>query len=152
MWLHRNLYPAYLLIPLKLQWELVWMMFLWMCQCIFILLLLLLFLIHNSWSFLVSQKKIYMTKKKQSTVECFLRFGFVVQNIGRQCDLANFWPFHTWIESFFNSVDLIKPYKLNWVDKRLNSSVKMWKICQITLSADVFTTKHNLRKHSTVEV
>ena len=34
---------------------------------------------------------------------------------------------------------------------RLNSLVKMSKTCKITLSADVFTTKQNLRKHSTVQ-
>ena len=36
------------------------------------------------------------------------------------------------------------------MQKILNSLVKMLKICKITLSADVFTTKENLGKHSTV--
>ena len=77
----------------------------------------------------------------------FSKVFFRGENVGRHCDFANFWHLHRWIESFFNSIDFIKAKK---VDKRLNSSVKMSKICKFTLSADIFTTKTNLGKHSTV--
>ena len=72
------------------------------------------------------------------------------QNVVRHCDFINFLHFHQWIESFFNPINFTKAWKLNWVEKRLNSLVKMSKICEITLSADVLTTKQNLEKHSTV--
>ena len=72
------------------------------------------------------------------------------ENIGRQDDLANFWHFLTWIQSFFNAIEFLGLNKVNWVEKRLKSCEKKSKICQIILSGDVFTTKQNLGKHSTV--
>ena len=77
------------------------------------------------------------------TVECFARFCFVVKNIGRQDDFANFWHFLTWFQSFLqpNWLYLGLKTQLGW--RRLNSCEKMSKICQIILSADVF---HNETK------
>ena len=80
----------------------------------------------------------------------FFRFCFVVKNVGRQRDFANFWHFLTWIQFFLKPIELLDLNKVNWVEERLNSCEKMSKICKITLSAFVFTTKQNLGKHSTV--
>ena len=52
--------------------------------------------------------------------------------------------------SLFNSIDSLCLNKVNWIEKRLNSWKKMSQICEITLSADVFTTNLSLEKHSTV--
>ena len=53
---------------------------------------------------------------------------FRCKNVGRQRDFTNYWHFHQWIESFFNSIDFIKAQTLNWVEKRLNL-LHWWK-CQ----------------------
>ena len=51
---------------------------------------------------------------------------------------------------FFKPIEFFGLNKVNWVEKRLKSCEKMSKICKNTLSADVFRTKLDLRKHSTV--
>ena len=68
----------------------------------------------------------------------FYKVLFRCENVGRQRDYANIWHFHQWIEPIFNSIEFLCLNKVNWVEKRLNSLVKMSKICKITLSADVF--------------
>ena len=75
----------------------------------------------------------------------------MTQNLGRQRDFANFWHFHQWVESFFNPIEFLGLNKVNWVEKRLKSCEKTSKFCKIILLADVFTTKQNLKKHSTVQ-
>ena len=51
---------------------------------------------------------------------------------------------------FSTQLTLFRPKNSIGLKKRLNSCEKMSKICKITLSADVFKTKQNLAKHSTV--
>ena len=80
------------------------------------------------------------------TVQCFPRFCFVVKNVGRQDDLANFWHFITWFQLFIKPIEFLGLNKVNWVVKSLKSCEKMSKNCEITLSADVFTTIENLGK------
>ena len=94
-----------------------------------------------------SQKQVFLHK---CTEECFPRFCFVVKMSADNVFFSIFWHFHQWIESFFNSIEFLCLNKVNWIKKRPNSWVKMSKICEITLSANVFTTKQKLRKHSTV--
>ena len=53
---------------------------------------------------------------------------------------------------FSAQLTLFRPKKLNWFEKRLNSCEKKSKNCKIILSADVFTTKQNLAKYSTVQL
>ena len=75
---------------------------------------------------------------------------FRCENIDRQRDFAYFWHFLTWIQSFLKPIEFLGLRKVNWVEKRLQSCEKMSKICEIILSADVFTRKQNHEKHSTV--
>ena len=51
---------------------------------------------------------------------------------------------------FKTQLTLFRPKNSIGFEKRLNSCEKMSKICKIILSADVFTSKQNLGKHSTV--
>ena len=81
----------------------------------------------------------------------FSKVVFCCENVGRQRDCANFWHFLTWNQPFFKLIEFLGLNKVNWVEKGLISCEKMSKICKITLSADVFTTKQNLGKHFTVE-
>ena len=80
----------------------------------------------------------------------FCKVLFHCENVGRQDDLANFWHFFTWIQAFFNPIEFLGLKKVNWVEKRLKSCEKMSKLSKIILSADVFLTKQNHGKHSTV--
>ena len=96
----------------------------------------------NSW--------VKMCKICQITLSADVLFG--LKNVGRQHDFMKFWLFHTWIESFFNPIDFLclkkQAIKSMGVEKRLNSLVKMSKICQITLSAYVlFSCKNVGRQH-----
>ena len=77
----------------------------------------------------------------------FRKVLFPSENVDRQRDFTHFYQ---WIESFFNPIEFLGLNKVNWVEKSPNSCKKMSKICKITLSADVFTTKQNLGKPSTV--
>ena len=80
----------------------------------------------------------------------FRKVLFRCENIGREDDFTHFWHFLTWIRSFLKPIEFLGPNKVNLVEKRLKSCEKMSKICKIILTADVFTTKQNLGKHSTV--
>ena len=98
--------------------------------------------LFNSIEFLCLNKVNWIDKKTQfigenvkSEITLSADVLLPFKNVCRQRDLANFWHFHTWIESFFNSNEFLCLYKVNWVEKRLNSWLKMLKICQITLSA-----------------
>ena len=51
---------------------------------------------------------------------------------------------------FSTQLTLFRPKNSIGLKKRLKSYEKLPKICQIILSADVFTSKQNLTKHSTV--
>ena len=95
----------------------------------------------------------FLFQRRESTVHggMFLEVLFRSENVGRQRDFANFWHFLTWIQSFFKPIEFLGLNNVNWFEKRLKSCEKMSKICQITLSADVFTAKQNLRKHSIVQ-
>ena len=97
------------------------------------------------------EKRLNSCEKMSKNCEIILSADIFTskQNLGRQNYFANFWHFLTWIQSFFKPIELLGLNKVNWVEKRLKSCEKMSKICKITLSADVFTTKHNLRKHFT---
>ena len=57
-------------------------------------------------------------KMLYGTVECFPIFLCLCENVGRQDDFANFWHFHQWIESFFNSIEFLCLNKVNWVRKK----------------------------------
>ena len=91
-------------------------------------------------------------QRKMADIFDFLHIGMLrkvlyhCENLGRQRDFAIFWHFHSWIESFFNSIEFLCIDKVNCVEARLNSVVKMSKIYKIMLSADVFATKQNLGK------
>ncbi len=90
-------------------------------------------------------------KAEDCTMECFLRFCFVVKTSADNVISQIFYIFTNELSLFFNSIEYLCLNKVNWVEKRLNSSVKMSKIYKITLSVDVFTMKQNLGKHSTVD-
>ena len=112
----------------------------WQCQSEFVLNKT-----QNNWG----EKGYIFSTKVHSGM--FPEVLFRCENVGRQRDFEIFWHLHQWIESFFNSIEFLCLSKVKWIEKGLNSLVKMSKFREITLSADVFATKQNLRKHSTVK-
>ena len=100
-----------------------------------------------------SWKKVLNLTKFSSLLHSgmFPKVLYRCENIGRQDESGNFWHFLKWIQSFFKPIEFLGLNKVNWVEKRLNSYEKMSKISKIILSADVFTTKQNLDKHSNVQ-
>ena len=87
---------------------------------------------------------------KVITVECLARFCFVVKTSADKMILPIFDIFSHESSLFFKPIEFLGLNKVNGIEKRQKSCKKMSKICQITLSADVFTTGQNLAKHSTV--
>ena len=84
------------------------------------------------------------------TVECFARFCFVVKTSADKMILQICDIFSYDFSLFSIQLTLFRPKNSIGFKKRQNSYEKMSKICKIILSADVFTTKQNLGKHSTV--
>ena len=83
-------------------------------------------------------------------MKCFARFCFVKKTSADKMILQIFAIFSHEFSRFSNPIEFLGLSKVNWVEKRLKSDLKMSKICEIILSTDIFTTKQNLRKHSTV--
>ena len=79
----------------------------------------------------------------------FLRCSFDVKTSADKM-ICKFLTFSCMNSVFFQTNWVYRPKKVNWVKKKLNLCKKLSKICKIILSADVFTAKQNLRKHSTV--
>ena len=79
-------------------------------------------------------------------VECFLRFCFVVKTSADNVILPIFDIFTYELSLFSTQLSFYALIKSIGLEKRLNSLVKMSKICQITLSADVFDNESKPRE------
>ena len=88
--------------------------------------------------------------KYPCTVECFPRFCFDVKTSADKMILHIFDLFSHEFSLFSTQLTFLRPNNSIGFEKRLKSYEKISKICKIIKSADVFTAKQNLGKHSTV--
>ena len=86
-----------------------------------------------------------------SAVECFHRFCIVVKTSPDKMISQIFDIFSHEFGLFSTQLTLFRPKNSFGLQKSPNSCEKMSKFSKIILSAEVFTTKQNLAKHSTVQ-